>query len=391
MIQTAKPSARKGVIRRLREAKGWSQQALADKAVVSFKTISSLEQGKRAQLSTFRKVADKLGVEPGELIEQDDPAPPPDTPPATLQDKRVRITLTLSIPFQDFDETEGIDLLSAFVRAVINGKNAIAITDVVPSSVKLTMLVDEDDVPRLLRAFVDRKLDQIQASELTVPRKGALYNTDLAILRAEKPVIGPAPPSASYMLIDNRSHQSGIDVELTGDDFLTLKRNPQATTSISYGSIPIVVAGHPSSIQQAIDDIIPQYLIPRFPGSITLRLEPDEDGTDSSITLGERLESLLSSHESLRSKMSRPHTTPDWSGDIAITLDTVDELRAMSEGLLAGFLGQPVTLAVTGTYLGGQFTVKKSLSGPEWNSVIEELAELHKRKLKSISLGLTPP
>jgi len=253
------------------------------------------------------------------------------------------------------------------------------------------MLVDEDDVPRLLRAFVDRKLDQIQASELTVPRKGALYGAALATPGTVNPVIVPAPPFASYILIDNRSHQSGIDVELTGDDFLTVKRNPQATTSISYGSIPIVVAGHPSTIQQAIDDIIPQDLIPSFPCSITLRLEPNEDGTDSSITLGERLESLLSSHESLRSKMSRVNTTPDWSGDIAITLDTIDELRAMSEGLIVGFLGQPVTLAVSGTCLGGQVTLKTSLSRPEWNSVIEELAELHKRKLKSINLGLTPP
>ena len=56
MIQPAKPNARKDVIRRLREAKGWSQQTLAEEAIVSFKTISSLEQGNRAQFSTFRKV-----------------------------------------------------------------------------------------------------------------------------------------------------------------------------------------------------------------------------------------------------------------------------------------------------------------------------------------------
>jgi DNA-binding XRE family transcriptional regulator len=35
----------------MREAKGWGQQTLADRAVVSIKTINSVEQGKPAQLT----------------------------------------------------------------------------------------------------------------------------------------------------------------------------------------------------------------------------------------------------------------------------------------------------------------------------------------------------
>lgn len=400
--KTGRTASKKNVLKRYREAKGWSQQVLAEKAIVCIKTLSSLEQGNPALLSTFGKIAKALGVEPGELIEGHGPDPSPNSSAAVPTENLAAIKLTLSIPFQYFNEMVDVGRVEAFLMAVINSKNAIVITDVSPGSVKLTMLVDEDDVPRLLQAFVDRKLDQIQASELTVPRKGTLfYGAALATPGTVNPVIVPAPPFGAvypaimsaprfvaFKLGGNRSQQSSFD-----DDFQTLERNPQATTPISYNSIPIVAVGDPSSIQQAIEDIIPQYLIPRFPGSITLRLEPDEDGTDSSITLGERLESLLSSHESLRSKMRRAHTTPDWSGDITITitLDTVDELRAMSEELIVGFLGQPVTLAVSGTCLGGQVTLKTSLSGPEWNSIIEELAELHKRKLKSINLGLTPP
>jgi len=404
MPRTHKPRARIDAIRHLREAKGWSQQVLAEKAIVSIKTLSSLEQGNPAQLRTFAKIAKVLDVEPGELIEGHGPDPSPNSSPAVPTKQLIELKITLSLSLKDLAEMVGLDHVGAFLMAASNSKNAIVITDVSPGSVKLTMLVDEDDVPGLLQAFVDGKLDQIQASELTVPRKGALvYGIDLATLVTVNPVIVPAPPFAafilfenrsqqsgidivpappptSYTLIENRSQQFGIDVEFTGDDFLTLKRNPQASTPIRYDSIPIVAVGDPSLIRQAIEDVIPQFLIPRFPGSITLRLEPNEDCTDSSITLGERLESLLSSHESLRSKMRRAHTTPDWSGHIAITLDTVDELRAMSEALLAEFLGQPVTLAVSDTIMGKQLTVQTSLSGRRWNSVVEELAELYKRK-----------
>jgi len=77
VTQPEKRRPRKGVIRRLRESKGWSQQALADKAVVSFKTISSMDRGNRAQLSSFGKVAKALGVEPSELMESDAPETSP--------------------------------------------------------------------------------------------------------------------------------------------------------------------------------------------------------------------------------------------------------------------------------------------------------------------------
>jgi transcriptional regulator with XRE-family HTH domain len=52
------------VLRRLREAAGLSQQALAERARVSVSLVSQVEQGKRAELllSTAFKLADALGV-----------------------------------------------------------------------------------------------------------------------------------------------------------------------------------------------------------------------------------------------------------------------------------------------------------------------------------------
>lgn len=51
-------------LRRLRDAAGMSQQALAEKAGVSWSIIASLEQGKSAnpRLSTLRALATALGV-----------------------------------------------------------------------------------------------------------------------------------------------------------------------------------------------------------------------------------------------------------------------------------------------------------------------------------------
>jgi len=60
-------------IRALRQAKGLSQQALADLAQVRQPTISDLESGtaRRVTLDVLDRIANVLGVEPGELIERE--------------------------------------------------------------------------------------------------------------------------------------------------------------------------------------------------------------------------------------------------------------------------------------------------------------------------------
>jgi transcriptional regulator with XRE-family HTH domain len=57
-------------VRELREAAGLSQQALGDFAGVRQATISELESGKRRRLDfvILERLADALGVEPGELL-----------------------------------------------------------------------------------------------------------------------------------------------------------------------------------------------------------------------------------------------------------------------------------------------------------------------------------
>lgn len=62
-------------LRELREHKNWSQQRLGEEAGVRQATISLLESGKqsRVDFAVLERLADALGVEPGELLERDEP------------------------------------------------------------------------------------------------------------------------------------------------------------------------------------------------------------------------------------------------------------------------------------------------------------------------------
>jgi len=56
-------------IRRLREAKGWSQEDLAEKANLHRTYVSGIERGVRnPSLTIVFKLAEGLGVEPGNLL-----------------------------------------------------------------------------------------------------------------------------------------------------------------------------------------------------------------------------------------------------------------------------------------------------------------------------------
>jgi transcriptional regulator with XRE-family HTH domain len=58
-------------IRLLRRRKGWNQREMAARAGVTQATIVRLERGAvDANISTIRKVAEALGVSPGELLDE---------------------------------------------------------------------------------------------------------------------------------------------------------------------------------------------------------------------------------------------------------------------------------------------------------------------------------
>ena len=64
---------RLGRLREVRESKFLSQQEMADRAGLSRVAITRLESGQvSAQYATIRKLAEALGVEPAELVSDDE-------------------------------------------------------------------------------------------------------------------------------------------------------------------------------------------------------------------------------------------------------------------------------------------------------------------------------
>ncbi len=60
-------------MRQLRVERALTLRALAERSGVSYDTINKLELGQRpARLSTIRKLADTLGVEPRKLMKGED-------------------------------------------------------------------------------------------------------------------------------------------------------------------------------------------------------------------------------------------------------------------------------------------------------------------------------
>ena len=57
-------------IKELRKKAGWSQQKLAEKAGLSYNTITKIEQGtaKQPTIQTIVKIADAFGVKIDELV-----------------------------------------------------------------------------------------------------------------------------------------------------------------------------------------------------------------------------------------------------------------------------------------------------------------------------------
>lgn len=168
MTKSPRPRARKDAIRRLREAKGWGQQAFADRAVVSIKTINSVEQGNPAQLSTFGKIAKALGVEPAAFLEGYDPTSHLASDVIRSLSKRVEVKLTLSIPFEEFDESDGLASLLQMMASLIKAKHEISVVEVSPGSVKITLEMDRDDLNELIVAFMAYRLKDAQIVSLEV-------------------------------------------------------------------------------------------------------------------------------------------------------------------------------------------------------------------------------
>lgn len=91
-------------IQRLRHAKGWNAQRLADKAGFSLKTVENAERGNQVYPVTLKTLAQALGVEVQALLLE--PLPPPQPKQRTWE-----ITIKISTPYEEFDQSNDLTRL----------------------------------------------------------------------------------------------------------------------------------------------------------------------------------------------------------------------------------------------------------------------------------------
>jgi hypothetical protein len=171
MGRTVRPDSE--AIKRLRVAKGWSVEVLADKAICSPKTVQNIETGKRVYLSTLSKIAapPALNVEVMTLVEGGKPPPEPPKPPKSPP--CVQFQLVVSIPFDQFDESEQLGGFIEFLKKFMRGGGDIDVVGVTPGSTIITVAASIDDMLALYSALQAGKLAEVQVVELR-----PLINTD---------------------------------------------------------------------------------------------------------------------------------------------------------------------------------------------------------------------
>ena len=139
---------------RFRVQAGLTIEELAEKAGVSTRTINSYQSGKKAQITTLKLVAEYLGVEFRELLAEPYTEPPP---PAAAKDRRVQVQITLSIPFEEFDQSLQLAGFLTMLQSVISASQAINVIGVTNGSVIIMLEMDEPDAVKLASTFLHTK------------------------------------------------------------------------------------------------------------------------------------------------------------------------------------------------------------------------------------------
>jgi transcriptional regulator with XRE-family HTH domain len=160
--QTFQPDLKR--LDNLRIKRGWTLQQLAAKAIVSVRTLNSIRQGKSVDLTTVSKLARAFG-EPLEslLVGYSPEAPVETTTP------RIEVQLKLSIPFEDFDEAEHLTSFIEALTKLIGAKGMVNIADVKDGSTIVTVDVEEDDMCRLIAAYLDGRLEPLDVTGILSP------------------------------------------------------------------------------------------------------------------------------------------------------------------------------------------------------------------------------
>lgn len=148
-------------VKRLRIARGWRVEDLAVKAKCSIKTVGNVEHGASIYLFTLSKFAEALGVECISLMAgKKETATDP-----VNKHRRFEVQVKLSIPYNDFDESEQLIQFVKALRDLLKGDDDMNVTNVEDGSVVITLEMSEENVARLFKAHWGGLLEQLSVTD----------------------------------------------------------------------------------------------------------------------------------------------------------------------------------------------------------------------------------
>jgi transcriptional regulator with XRE-family HTH domain len=372
-------------LRQLRRNAGMTIEELARKANVSARTINSYQAGKEAQISTLKLVAESLRVPFSSLL-----AEPYIEPTPVESARRVNVHITLSIPYEEFDQSVQLSGLIAAIQSLTNASRQISPIAVINGSTVVSLEMDEDDLPLLINAYAEQKLKPLGVTKLDLPNSLALHAiAGLVSQGMANPVLVPIFPFVGVICYIRQLLKMGVRPEVISGDRLQLEVDEGGQdaavshAAFSFASLP------PGLIRKAIEAVTPSSLAPFFPLSVIISLVASGDSVESKSTLGEELETQLNTFKNIAPNLSRNQTkygTDDdaWTGELVVNLNSIEDVRDLSEAILVKFLGRPVTLVTkmkkSGDFHGLKYstdgTFSNSLSAAIWDSVAKDLAKI---------------
>jgi len=152
------------MIKRLRIEKGWRVEDLANKAKCSLKTVENVEKGANVYLVTLATFATALGVEYPTLVSGGQPPPEPPKP-----DRCIQVQIVVSIPFDDFDQSEQLGSFVTLLKRLIGSGGDINVVGVRPGSTIITLEMGEEDARTLAAACLAGEWDELPYEEIRLP------------------------------------------------------------------------------------------------------------------------------------------------------------------------------------------------------------------------------
>lgn len=214
-------------IKRLRQAKLWRVEDLARHAKCSVKTVENVERGGNVYMFTLAKFATALGIENSVLIAGGEMPPEP-----PKKERRIEVNLTISIPFEDFDQSDQLVSLIEKLTAVVKAQDHIELTGLMAGSTIVTIEMSEPDVHSLIAAFMAGKLDEMQIQEvnLRLMHESPDSDDDVIDLTNVAPIGKLEPIHFASPLSD--------DVRIAGDPTTSEDASPSESAAAEEATIP---------------------------------------------------------------------------------------------------------------------------------------------------------